>query len=124
MVRPKADDLAEELKKDELNTDGSESSSGSATVPGESTADTSEMIKEAYGNEPTDPDGFISGLEANKDEDDIQHGTKSYEELDEEGDEEEELKGSALDEMSEDAETPNPYDKLGEEDDTDETSEE
>lgn len=124
MVRPKADDLAEELKKDELNTDGSESSSGSATVPGESTADTSEMIKEAYGNEPTDPDGFISGLEANKDEDDIQHGTKSYEELDEEGDEEEELKGQTLDEMSEDAETPNPYDTLGEEDDTDDTSEE
>lgn len=121
MVRPKADDLLEELKKQELDTDGSEGVGGSASVAGDgSTADTEEMVKEVYGNEPDDPDGFDSAHEINKDELSIQREPGSYED-EEEGELDHVEK---KEDVTEDAGSDDPYETYGEDDDLDDASEE
>ena len=119
MVRPKAEELEEQLARQELDSDGSESASGSNPVSGDgSTADTEEMIKDAFGNEPDDKEGFNSGLEVNKDERDILMG-EDEEEEDGELDDVEKKEN-----VSEDAAGDDPYETFGEDDDLDQEEEE
>ncbi|GEM_PF-1616766 len=125
MVRPSASDLDDQLKKQELDSDGSEAASGSNPVSGEdSTADVDTMVADVIGNEPDEEeDGFNIGEEINKDEHDIRD--KEINDYTEEQDEETETEVTARkDKQSEDAATNDPYDTYGEDDDLDEASEE
>lgn len=120
MVRPTQEEIDKQLAIQELDSDGSESVSGSNPVSGtDATADTKEMIKDAFGNEPDDDEGFNSGIEANKDELEIRSGE------DEEEDAEGELDSVEKKEnVTEDAASDDPYEMLGEEDDLDPVKEE
>jgi hypothetical protein len=117
MVRPKQEEIDAQLAREELDTDGSGSVSGSAPVSGtDATASTEEMVKDAFGNEPDDEEGFNSGLEVNKDEVEIRDG---------EDEEEGELDSVEKKEnVTEDAASDDPYEVLGEDDDLDAPSEE
>ncbi len=123
MMRPKQEEIDAQLKRQELDSDGSESASGSNPVPGEDeTADVDTMVAEVIGNNPeVQTEGFNIADAVNKDEHDIQHGEiNDYEDEDEEdGDLAIEPKQSTTEDPSGD-----PYDSFGEDDDTDDTSKE
>lgn len=119
MVRPKQEEIDAQLKREELDTDGSGSASGSAPTPGEdATADVDSMVAEVIGNDPEDQtEGFNIGDAVNKDEHDIQHGA-----IDDYEDDEDETEGD-LDKVERKenvTEDPagDPYDSFGEDDDT------
>lgn len=123
MVRPKQEEIDAQLKRQELDSDGSESASGSNPVPGEDdTADVDTMVAEVIGNNPEEQtDGFNIGEAVNKDEHDIQHGEiNDYEE--DEDDENADLGIERKENVSEDPKG-DPYDSYGEDDDTDASEE-
>lgn len=121
MVRPKPEDIEDQLKEDELDTDGSE-----YPVSGtDDAADSEEMVKVVFGNEPEENKPFISGEEVNKDEDAI----RDKEIDDYKDDEDEDLEnppagGEKNEATTEDVADDNKYETYGEDDDLDETSEE
>lgn len=124
MTRPKPEEIEEQLKKQELDTDGSEGVGGSASVAGDgSTADVDEMMEQVIGNEPKDDDnGFNIASEVNKDEKDIfEKPIDDYEDEEEEGELE---KAEKKENVTEDAASDDPYETLGEDDDTDEPQDE
>jgi hypothetical protein len=124
MVRPKQEEIDAQLKRQELDSDGSESASGSNPVPGEDiTADVDAMVEEVIGNKPEEEvDGFNIGDAVNEDEHKIQHGDEinDYEEDDEDSDD---LKIERKENVTEDPKG-DPYDTFGEDDDLDDASEE
>ncbi len=124
MVRPKQEEIDAQLARQELDSDGSESASGSNPVPGtDATADVDAMVEEVIGNKPEDQtEGFNIGDAVNEDEHKIQHGDEinDYEADEEDSDD---LDIERKEAVTEDPKG-DPYDTFGEDDDLDDASEE
>lgn len=125
MVRPKQEEIDAQLARQELDSDGSESASGSNPVPGtDATADVDLMVEEVIGNKPEEQtEGFNIGDAVNEDEHKIQHGDEINDYSDEEEEDSDDLESEPKHTSTEDPKG-DPYDTFGEDDDLDALDEE